>query len=167
MEGPGLEMWKGTRCSDCLRVRGLAGCTLSRGVCSSPWREVVMIPVFAESAFLCWVSQLRLCEGQRGAVGGSGRLGGDPPRSCPGLHWSQGGGPSGRGLQVRGSREPLPGCGFEGSGCQRGKEGPARMLREPGCGCQGATGGGREGPGHALWSLVRGLDVSRAVVLEP
>ena len=54
-----------------------------------------------------------------------------------------------------------------GSGCQRGKEGPARILREPGCGCQGATGGGREGPGHALWSLVRGLDVSRAVVLEP
>ena len=92
MEGPGLEMWQGARCSDCLRVRGLAGCTLSRGVCSSPWREVVMIPVFAESVFLCWVSQLRLSEGQRGAVGGSGRLGGDPPRSCPGPHWSRGGG---------------------------------------------------------------------------
>ena len=125
MEGPGLVMWKGTRCSDCLGVRGLAGCTLSRGVCSSPWREVVMIPVFAESAFLCWVSQLRLSEGQRGAVGGSGRLGGDPPRSCPGPHWSRGGGPSGRGLQVRGSREPLPGCGFEGEWVSEREGGPS------------------------------------------
>ena len=41
------------------------------------------------------------------------------------------------------------------------------MLREPGRGCQGAMGGGWEGPGGALWSLVGGPDVSRAVVLMP
>ena len=46
-------------------------------------------------------------------------------------------------------------------------EGGRWMLREPGPGCQGAMGGGRQGPGGALWSLVGGLDVSRAVVLMP
>lgn len=133
MEGPGLEMRKGARCSDCRGVRGLVGCALSRGVCSrrvSPWREVVTTPVFAESTFLCWVPQ-----------GGGFRSG------AAGSHCLA--------------------AALRGSGYQRGNEGPARMLWEPGRGCQGATGGGREGPGHALWSLVRGLDVSRAVALEP
>lgn len=165
-----METWKGTQCSDCRGVRGPAGCALSRGVCSrrvSPWREVVTIPVFAESTFLCWVPQLGLNEGQRGAVGGSGRLGGDPPRSRPGPHWSLGGGHQGGGFRSGAAGSHCLAAASRGSGCQRGKEGPARMLREPGRGCQGATGGGWEGPGHALWSLVGGLDVSRTVVLEP
>lgn len=127
MEGPGSEMWKGAQCSDCHRVRGLAGCALSRGVCSRrvcPWREVVTIPVFAVSIFPCWVPQLRLSEGQRGAVGGSGRLGGDPPRSRPGPDWSRGGGHQGGGFRSRATGRHCLVVASRESGCQRGKEGP-------------------------------------------
>lgn len=74
-------MWKGA--SDCHRVRVWQG-VLCHEVCVGecvPGGKSVTIPVFAVSIFPCWVPQLRLSEGQRGAVGGSGRLGGDPPRS--------------------------------------------------------------------------------------
>lgn len=52
-------------------------------------------------------------------------------------------------------------------GVREGRRAPARMLWELARGCQGATGRGWEGPGHALWSLIGGLDVSWAVVLVP
>lgn len=32
MQGPGSETWKDAWCSDCPRLRGPAGCALSRGV---------------------------------------------------------------------------------------------------------------------------------------
>ena len=159
MQGPGSETWKDAWCSDCPGLRGPAGCALSRGVCSRLvrlWREVVTIPVFAVSTFPCWVPQLRLSEGQRGAVGGSGWLGGDPPRSRPGPHWSRGVRHQGGGFRSGAAGRHCLAVASRESRCQRGKEDPAWMPREPGRGCQGAMGGGWEVDAAGAWTWVPG-----------